>query len=133
MLALSKYTGGVLELKMLIAIKSESLTNLLSSSLSQYDVHICHTGNDTLKQLELLRPDFLILELMLPGMDGITVLRKSRYKPQVILALTNLATQSVLADASDVGIQTVLLIPCTIRYILEHLESLIEKASSAEV
>lgn len=119
-------------MKVLIALKSELLTDLLSSALSQHSIHICHTGNDALKQIEFLHPDILILDLMLPIMDGLTVLQKSAYKPPVILALTNLSTQSVLTRAAAVGVQDIILVPCTLRYILERLNALIKKAPSPE-
>lgn len=82
--------------------------------------------------LETHRPDALILDLTLPAIDGLTVLRKTSFRPHVILALTNLATPAVLQAAANVGVQDMILIPCTIRCILEHLDTLIEKAPSAE-
>ncbi len=82
--------------------------------------------------LETHRPDALILDLTLPVIDGLTVLRKSVFKPNIILALTNLATPAVVQAAADAGVQDMILIPCTIRHILEHLNALIEKAPSAE-
>ncbi len=105
---------------------------MLVSSLSMHDVHTCDTGTDALAMLETHRPDALILDLTLPSMDGITILRKSVFKPHIILALTNLATPAVLQAAAAVGVQDMILIPCTIRHILEHLNALIEKAPSTE-
>ena len=120
-------------MKLLIAVKSEIITDLLVSSLSMHDVHTCDTGTDTLAMLETHRPDALILDLTLPVMDGLTVLRKTRFRPHIILALTNLATPVVLQAAADAGVQDMILIPCTIRHIIEHLNALIEKAPSAKV
>lgn len=119
-------------LKLLIAVKSEIITDLLVSSLSMHDVHTCDTGTDTLAMLETHQPDALILDLTLPVMDGLTVLRKTSFRPRVILALTNLATPAVLQAAADVGVQCIILIPCTIRHIIEHLNTLIEKVPSTE-
>lgn len=119
-------------LKLLIAVKSEIITDLLVSSLPMYDVHTCNTGTDALAMLETLQPDILLLDLSLPIMDGLTLLRRSCYKPRYILALTNLATPFVLQAAADAGVQDMILIPCTIRHILEHLKALIEKAPSTE-
>ena len=119
-------------LKLLIAVKSEIMTELLVSSLSMHDVHTCDTGPDALAMLEKYRPDALILDLTLPVMDGLTVLRKTTYRPHSILALTNLATPAVLQAAADAGVQDMILIPCTIRHIIEHLNALIEKAPSTE-
>lgn len=118
-------------LKLLVAVKSEMITDLLASALSMHDVHTCDSGTDALAMLDTHRPDVLILELMLPVMDGLTVLRKSVYKPNIILALTNLASPAVLQAAAGAGVQDMLLIPCTIRHIIAHLNALIEKAPSA--
>ena len=118
-------------MKLLIAIKSEIIADSLVSSLSQYDIHTCNTGMDALAMLETHRPDALILDLTLPVIDGLTILRKSCFRPRIILALTNLASQAVLQAAADAGVQDMILIPCTIRHIIEHLDALIEKAPSA--
>ncbi len=118
--------------KILIATTSEATSADLSKALSQYEVHICNTGTEALKLLETLQPDILILDLMLPTMNGLTVLRKSGFRPHIILALTNLVTATVLQSAAEVGVQDILLIPCTIRYIVNRLDALIEKAPSSD-
>ena len=82
--------------------------------------------------LEALRPDILILDLALPYMDGLTVLRRSGFRPPIILALTNIITPVVLQAAAAAGIQDMILIPCTVYYIKVRLEALIEKAPSPE-
>ncbi len=115
-------------MNLLIAVKSEIITELLVSSLSMHDVHTCDTGPDALAMLEKVQPDALILDLTLPVVDGLTVLRKTTFRPHSILALTNLATPAVAQAAADVGVQDMILIPCTIRYIIEHLNALIEKS-----
>ena len=118
--------------KVLIATISEETNTDLAISLSRCEVHICNTGTEALVMLETMQPDILILDLMLPTMDGLTVLQKSRYRPRTILARTTLITAAVLQAAADVGVQDILLVPCTIRYIVDHLEALIEKAPSPE-
>ena len=100
--------------------------------LSQYNVQICHTGTEALTMLDTLRPDILILDLCLPVIDGLSVLRQTHYKPSVILALTNLLTDNVLRDAAAVGVQDILLIPCKLQYVLAHLNALVDKAPSPE-
>lgn len=119
-------------MKLLIAVKSEIIADSLASALSMYDIHICDTGPDALAVLETLQPEMLLLDLSLPVIDGLTLLRRSHYKPKYILALTNLATPAVLQAAANVGVQGLILIPCTIRHIIEHLNALIEKAPSTE-
>ena len=132
MLLVSLFPEGGCTLKLLIAVKSEIIADSLASALSMYDIHICDTGTDALAMLETHRPDALILDLTLPIIDGLTVLRKSGFWPRIILALTNLASQAVLQAAADIGVQCIILVPCTIRCIIEHLNVLIEKSPSAE-
>ena len=119
--------------KILIATADEATSTDLSNALSQYEVHLCSTGSDALKLLETLHPDILILDLMLPYMDGLTVLRKTKFRPHTILARTNLITINVLRSATDIGVQDLLLIPCTTRYIVERLGALTEKVPSPEM
>lgn len=119
-------------MKLLIAVGSTVLADCLGASLSMYDIHICHTGTDALALLETLQPEILLLDLSLPVMDGLTLLRRSHYKPIHILALTNLANTAVLKAAADAGVQYLMLIPCSIRSIIQHLDALTEEAPSAE-
>lgn len=118
--------------KVLIATISEATNTALADALPQYEVHICTTGSEALELLETLQPDILILDLMLPTMDGLTVLRKSSFRPNTILACTNLISATVLQSAAAVGVQDILLIPCTIRYIIDRLDALTGKAPSLE-
>ena len=126
-------TGGDFVRKILLATTDEATSTDLSNALFQYEVHICHTGTDALKLLETLRPDILILDLMLPAMDGLAVLRLSTFKPPTILARTNLITPTVVHSAAKAGVQALLLIPCTTRYIVERLNALTEKNPSPEM
>ena len=119
--------------KILIATADKETSVDLSDTLFQYEVHICHTGTDALKLLETLRPDILVLDLMLPAMDGLAVLRLSTCKPPTILARTNLITPTVIHSAAKAGVQDLLLMPCTTRYIVERLNALIEKVPFPEM
>lgn len=56
------------------------LTELLDLYLSRngYQVAIGHSGNDAQRLIEETTPDLLILDLMLPGMDGLSICRAVR-------------------------------------------------------
>lgn len=119
--------------KLLIAVKSEIMGTALSDLLTHYEVSVCHNGRDALRLLESLRPDFFVVELSLPVVTGLTVLHQTCYRPHVILALTDLVTESVLQTAADTGVQDMILLPCPARYILCHLEALIQRTPAPEV
>lgn len=117
--------------KVLIATTSEVTNADLSEALSQYEVHICSTGTEALAMIETMRPDILIIDLMLSFMDGLTVLRKTSFRPHIILARTNFISEPVLQSAANLGVQDMLLIPCTTRYTIMRLEALIEASDYA--
>ena len=66
------------EKKILLVDDNEDLLNLLESSLSQagYTVFSSRSGAEGLKQASILKPDLIILDTMMPGMDGFEVCRK---------------------------------------------------------
>ena len=47
-----------------------------------FNLHIAHNGMEALKILETVLPDSIILDLMMPGMDGFEVLRNIRSTPR---------------------------------------------------
>lgn len=50
----------------------------LSNELS---VHICESGEQALAAIPGLKPDLVMLDVMMPGMDGPTTMRKMRADP----------------------------------------------------
>lgn len=118
--------------RLLIAVKSEIMRAALADALTHYEVSVCHNGRDALGLLESLCPDIFIVELSLPVVTGLTVLRRTCYRPPVILALTNLITENIMQAAADAGVQDMILLPCPVRHIIKHLEALIQKDSTPE-
>lgn len=61
--------------KLLIADSSESFTDAVCEQLNGiFEIVCCHDGRDVMPMLRSTSPDLLLLDLMLPGCDGITVL-----------------------------------------------------------
>ncbi len=62
-------------------------------------------GHETVRQAELLRPDLVLLDISMPGLDGITVTRTLRIRcPEVkVLMLTAHEDQALLLQAMQAG------------------------------
>ena len=56
----------------------------LNLSLKGYDVIIAGDGNSALRMWKESRPDLIVLDIMLPGIDGISVLRNIRLEDERI-------------------------------------------------
>lgn len=119
-------------MKLLIAVGSAELAACFADCGSKYDVHICRTGAEALAFLETLQPELLLLDLSLPVIDGLTLLRKSDHRPGGIIGLTTLVSADVLEEAAEAGVHQLIRIPCPFRYILKHLDTLAENAPSPE-
>lgn len=80
--------------------------HLLDRILTQegYDVILAADGGSSLIQLEEVRPDLVILDVMMPGLNGFQVLRLIRQRSNVpIIMLTGRGESANIRDALDLG------------------------------
>ncbi|MFH1368509.1 MAG: response regulator [Elusimicrobiota bacterium] len=61
--------------KILVADDDRAVTEVMKSGLEGqgYDVVVTHDGNEALELAKLYKPDLAILDVLMPGMDGVRV------------------------------------------------------------
>lgn len=66
--------------KILLVEDDEKLAEILASYFSRngFEVNAAYTGEKAIEQLDHFVPDIIILDLMLPGMDGLSLCRHIR-------------------------------------------------------
>lgn len=66
--------------KILIVDDDENIAELISLYLTKecYETKMVHTGEDAINLFSLFHPDLIVLDLMLPGIDGYQVCREIR-------------------------------------------------------
>lgn len=71
--------------KILIVDDDTNIAELISLYLTKecYETKMVHDGESALRELSLFQPNLILLDLMLPGMDGYQVCREIRTKSQV--------------------------------------------------
>ena len=73
----------------------------------QYDLRIAKDGNQALHMLEELQPDLILLDVMMPGMDGYEVCRRIRATTELaevpIILLTALDDRASLVRGIEAG------------------------------
>jgi len=81
--------------KILVIDDEPSITNLVSAYLKPegYEVYIAADGNAGLKAARAFKPDLIILDLMLPGMDGIELLSRLRRESEVYVIMLTARTE----------------------------------------
>lgn len=98
--------------KLLIADSSETYIEALRNIFqNEFDLKICQDGETALELLQELQPDVLIINLMLPYKDGLTVLQETAFKPRVIYAITPFLSSYVHKSAEDLGIHYLTILP----------------------
>ncbi|CDN44523.1 response regulator transcription factor [Paenibacillus sp. P22] len=85
-------------LKKIVIIEDEKdISRILRDYLTRnsYEAAVAGNGRDGLKIIELLQPDYVILDLMLPDMEGIELCREIRERSEVpILILSARASDT---------------------------------------
>src|SRR5688572_6171974 len=68
------------QLKALLVEDDPSISDFIRLGLRYegFDVHLCADGLAALRTAERLRPDVVVLDWMLPGMDGLEVCKRLR-------------------------------------------------------
>ena len=85
----------------LVVDDEPSVTKLLSMLLTSegYEVITARTGEECLKKLEAIKPDLIVMDMMLPGMDGKDALEKIRENPDTADIKVIFLTVTYMSDA----------------------------------
>ena len=93
-------------LSALVADDDQGALTVLSRLLDSqgFQVFTCRDGNDAVDLFHQLKPSAVLLELRLPGMDGLTVCQRLRSESEVpIIVVTTLADEGDAVRALEAG------------------------------
>ncbi len=114
----------------LVVEDDRSLAEVIVYNLKQagYDVLIAHDGQTGLAQAQLKTPGIIILDLMLPSLDGLEVCRRLRADPvtrgALILMLTAKAEESDQLVGFSVGADDYVTKPFSVKVLIERIRAL---------
>src|SRR6516165_8393893 len=106
------------------------LNNLVRSHLEAegHTVHQAFDGTGALKLVEETAPDLIILDWMLPGMDGLSVCRQVRQKHLTpILMLTARSEEIDRVLGLEVGADDYVVKPFSIRELLARVRAMLRR------
>lgn len=93
--------------KILLVDDEESIHLLYRDALEEegYEVHSALSGDEALNTLDILRPDLVILDINMPGLNGIDTLRSMKEKrpemPVILSSAYHEFKQDLASWASD--------------------------------
>ncbi|MEA5419918.1 EAL domain-containing protein [Spirulina sp. CCNP1310] len=73
----------------------------------KYQLHYASNGQDALQSLDIFKPDLIVLDVMMPGLDGIECCRRlkamERWQSVPIIVVTALTTKADLVECISAG------------------------------
>lgn len=97
-----------------------------------YMVDAVETGEKAMKAFENRRPDLLILDLLMPGMGGIDVVRKLRAVSTIpIIVLSAIGEETEKVKALELGADDYMTKPFGMEELFARIRSLLRRAAGA--
>jgi two-component system OmpR family response regulator len=94
-----------------------------------YDVHVAGDGNEALRLARASAPDLVVLDLMLPGLDGLEVCRQLRRESTVpILMLTAKDDEVDKIVGLEVGADDYMTKPFSMRELLARIRAMLRRS-----
>jgi len=121
----------------LIVDDEEDLLELMSFNLSKegYRVLTAQDGEQCLNMVKKSLPDLIVLDLMLPGIDGLEVARTLKRNPQTehipIVMLTAKSEEADIVTGLELGADDYVTKPFSPRVLLARIRSVLRRAAQA--
>ena len=103
----------------------------LNLSLQGYEVGLAQNGPAGIQMWREWRPDLIVLDIMLPGIDGLSILRNIRLEDEKIpiLILSAKATTDYKVKGLSYGVDDYLTKPFSLEEFLLRVDRLVKRAS----
>ncbi len=119
--------------QILIVEDDRSLADVLDYNLRQdgYQTIVAYDGQDGLHQAKLRSPDLIVLDLMLPMVDGLEICRRLRADPVtrniLVLMLTAKNEETDQVAGFSVGTDDYVSKPFSVKVLLERIRALLRR------
>ena len=108
--------------RVLVVDDEASIRDLLAKTLAlaEYDVDVAPDGRSALERIRIYNYDLLIVDLKMPGIDGLAVIREAkRYKADLpVIIITGFSTESTAIEAVNLGVSGYLTKPFRVPQVL---------------
>lgn len=108
--------------RILVVDDEASIRDLLVKVLKDYDVDVVPDGRSAIELLRLYPYNLLIVDLKMPGMDGLSVIREGkRLRADLrVIIITGYSTEASAIDAVNLGVDGYLTKPFRVNQVLEQ-------------
>jgi DNA-binding response OmpR family regulator len=120
--------------RLLVVEDDPDIANLLKHSLTRagFAVDVLHTGSEVVSRVRADMPDLVLLDLMLPGLDGLEICRNLRSDPRTaaiaIIMLTARAEESDRIVGLELGADDYITKPFSPNEVVARVRALLRRA-----
>lgn len=134
MINLSNPDSPLLKRSVLVVEDDVRLADLIATYLrsNHFDVHVEHRGDGVVDAARRVKPDLIVLDLGLPGRDGLDIckeLRQSFKNPILILTARNDDIDQILG--LELGADDYVIKPVEPRVLLARINALLRRSNNA--
>jgi two-component system phosphate regulon response regulator PhoB len=125
--------------KILVIDDEEDILELLRFNLTKEGYRVCSasTGEEALSVARTERPDLVLLDLMLPGIDGLEVARRLKADPLTrsvpILMLTAKGEEADIVTGLEVGAEDYITKPFSPKVLIARVRAVLRRKGAAPV
>ena len=120
-------------IRVLLVDDEPALTNLVKMALHYegWDVDIAHNGRDAIAKFDKVGPDVLVLDIMLPDVDGLRILKRVRESDTYTPTLFLTARDSVMDRVTGLtaGADDYMTKPFSLEELVARLRGLLRRAT----
>ena len=122
--------------KILVVDDEKSIVRLVTFNLEKegFKTLIANNGNEALEKINTEQPDLVILDLMLPGLDGLEVCRRVRQKglPVAVIMLTAKDQEIDRVLGLELGADDYITKPFSPRELVARVKAVLRRTSPQE-
>ncbi len=124
--------------QVVIVEDEEDIVNLVKYNMERegYSVDFAYTGSEGLQKIERLRPNLVILDIMLEDIDGFTVCRRLKSSPNTraipVIMLTAKSEEVDIITGLEVGADDYITKPFSPRVLLARVRALLRRVTQED-
>ena len=124
--------------KVLVAEDDNDILEIVrfNLELNGYEVHVATSGNEALEVAKKVKPDLIILDIMMPGKSGLEVCRLIRMDPSFndtyILFLTALSDETTHVKGLETGADDYITKPISPKILVSRVNAFIRRSQKED-
>lgn len=130
--------GNMPKTKLLLIEDEEDIADLikLQANLSGYELHVQMNGLDGLRAVEKEKPDLVILDIMLPGLNGLEVCKKIKNNPKLqdipVIIISAKSEEIDVVLGLEIGADDYVSKPFSLKILFSRIRAVLRRGKDSE-